>query len=158
MYVDNEVGQKYLHGDVENSEGTQRGVKHFVLAPNGGLKAVDHVFKVALVTLFNRALLHEKNADKSRNADCKTEDGEKLLPFSRLCHAVEKSENQKHGDKRQNCQNSFHPSAVILVGNVGYVGVKGGIVGGRAEKGHKAVHNNNGNGGGRCGRCGGKEA
>ena len=142
---DLKVGDKVevLVESAEDRKGQQRQVQTGVFPDHCRAEAVDEILQEVLVfVIFDGPLFDQEEAQNAKQGDDAADDTENDGPAFRklLIQSHKAAEHGQNGHQGHHGVDAFGLAPVGMVGGVGEPGVEAGIVGGGAEEGHDAVH------------------
>ena len=129
LHIDNEIREEDLHGHGKQAERRKGQIERRVLFRNSRAEPVDKVFQIAVPSRFQLRLGDQEDGHNARQHDESAEDRKEFLPLPALRHAVEQSENDEHGDQRQDGQHGFSLAPRLIGHSVGDPRVEGRVVG-----------------------------
>ena len=141
--VQDEVGHEDLDGDPEAREGQQGEIQHLVLPHHRGAEAVQNAAPVAAGGRGGDAgFPDEPEAGKPDDHDHHADDGKDGNPALGLLQVKEHkaAEYRQNGQHRHHGVDALRRAAVGIVGGIGEPGIEAGVIGGGAEEGHDAIH------------------
>ena len=140
--VEDEVGHENLDGDAEACKGQQGEIQHLMPADDRGAEAIQDAAPIAAGRRRGDfGLPDEPEADNADEDDHHTDDGKNGDPACGLFQIEHKAaEHHQNGHHGHHGIDALRSATVGIIGAIGEPGIKAGIIGGGAEEGHDAIH------------------